>query len=133
MQTRNKQQVLKNPSQVVIENNEALGAAADHEDIQRAFPSTYGRPRVTIRSNGDFNSKPLRIGVVLSGGQAPGGHNVIAGIYDYIKKISPQSTMVGFLDGPHGVYSGRYHEVDDEFMDSYRNSGGFDMIGTNSK
>jgi len=112
--------------------NEALGAAADHEEIQKAFPSTYGRPRVTIRSSpeGQSQPKPIRIGVVLSGGQAPGGHNVIAGIYDFIKKVSPDSSMIGFCDGPHGVYSGRYLEITDEFIDSYRNSGGFDMIGS---
>ena len=72
----------------------------------------------------------MKVGVVLSGGQAPGGHNVIAGLYDYVKKISPQSTMIGFCDGPHGVMNGRYVEMDDSFVDSYRNSGGFDMIGS---
>ena len=72
----------------------------------------------------------MKVGVVLSGGQAPGGHNVIAGLYDYVKKISPQSTMIGFCDGPHGVMTGRYVEMDDDFVDSYRNSGGFDMIGS---
>ena len=72
----------------------------------------------------------MKVGVVLSGGQAPGGHNVIAGLYDYVKKISPQSTMIGFCDGPHGVMNGRYVEMDDAFVDSYRNSGGFDMIGS---
>lgn len=125
--------VLDSPSRVVLEINEALGAAADHEDIQKAFPHTYGMPRVTIKNaDADVVTLPdgLRIGVVLSGGQAPGGHNVIAGIYDYIKKLSPKSSMVGFLDGPHGVYSGRYVEIDGEFVDSYRNSGGFDMIGS---
>jgi len=125
--------VLHSPSRVFLETNEALGAAADHEDIQKAFPQTYGMPRVTIKSSlADTLSFPegLRIGVVLSGGQAPGGHNVIAGIFDYIKKVSPASSMVGFLDGPHGVYSGRYVEIDGDFIDSYRNSGGFDMIGS---
>ena len=123
--------VLESVSKVVMENNEALGAAADHDEIKKAFPMTYGRPRVTVRSSDvERTVNSLRIGVVLSGGQAPGGHNVIAGIYDYIKKLSPSSSMIGFLDGPHGVYSGRYLEMDDTFIDSYRNSGGFDMIGS---
>lgn len=116
--------VLESPRNIVIENNEALGAVADHEDIQKAFPNTYGRPRVTLRSSPTpVSLQSLRVGVVLSGGQAPGGHNVIAGIFDYIKKISPESSMVGFLDGPHGIYSGLYHEIDENFIDSYRNSG----------
>lgn len=73
---------------------------------------------------------PLKIGVVLSGGQAPGGHNVIAGIYDYIKNISPDSQLIGFLDGPQGLYKGEYCKIDDAIMNCYRNSGGFDMIGS---
>ena len=72
----------------------------------------------------------MSVGVVLSGGQAPGGHNVIAGIYDYIKKVNPQSALVGFLDGPQGIYNGQYCNVDDEMMNNYRNTGGFDMIGS---
>jgi diphosphate--fructose-6-phosphate 1-phosphotransferase len=75
-------------------------------------------------------SGPLKIGVVLSGGQAPGGHNVIAGIYDFIKKLSKDSQLIGFLDGPQGLYNGEYCVIDDTVMNSFRNSGGFDMIGS---
>ena len=64
------------------------------------------------------------------GGQAPGGHNVIAGIYDFAKKVSPASRIIGFLNGPQGLYNGEYCVIDDAMMDSYRNSGGFDMIGS---
>jgi 6-phosphofructokinase len=65
---------------------------------------------------------------VLSGGQAPGGHNVISGIYDMAKKLHPDSKVYGFLAGPHGVYTGNYVEIKEDFLDLYRNMGGFDMI-----
>jgi diphosphate--fructose-6-phosphate 1-phosphotransferase len=125
---------------------EALGAVADHAEIQHLFPCTYGRSREDSFSKfphlfagvilekddaiGDFQNTPLKIGVILSGGQAPGGHNVIAGIYDFIKKRSPQSQLIGFLDGPQGLYKGEFCVIDDAIMNSYRNSGGFDMIGS---
>jgi diphosphate-dependent phosphofructokinase len=67
---------------------------------------------------------------VLSGGQAPGGHNVISGLYDYIKSINPESALIGFLDGPKGLFTGKYVVVDDKLMNNYRNMGGFDMIGS---
>ena len=79
---------------------------------------------------GDPDRAPFRVGVVLSGGQAPGGHNVIAGIYDGVKQWHQDSTMVGFLDGPHGVMNGNYVEITDEIMDGFRNTGGFDMLGS---
>ena len=69
------------------------------------------------------------MGCVLSGGQAPGGHNVIAGLYDFVKRQHPDSKLYGFLDGPRGLFTGKYVEVDDALMDRYRNMGGFDMIG----
>ena len=65
---------------------------------------------------------------MLSGGQAPGGHNVISGLYDMAKKINAESRLYGFLNGPHGIFTGNYVEINDEFMDKYRNMGGFDMI-----
>jgi diphosphate-dependent phosphofructokinase len=80
-------QVLELGPHLAMENHEALGAVADHEDIQKCFPKTYGRSRISLKASDVKNAcKPVRVGVVLSGGQAPGGHNVIAGIYDYIKK-----------------------------------------------
>lgn len=71
---------------------------------------------------------PLRVGCVLSGGQAPGGHNVIVGIYDYIKRRHPNSQLFGFLNGPHGIYSGKYIEITDSHVSYFKNRGGFDMI-----
>uniref|UniRef100_A0A7S1U0B8 Pyrophosphate--fructose 6-phosphate 1-phosphotransferase n=1 Tax=Phaeomonas parva TaxID=124430 RepID=A0A7S1U0B8_9STRA len=122
-------------SRVRVVEKEALGAAADHEAIEAKFPKCYGKPRVEFEASdveGFFTGKgaPLRIGCVLSGGQAPGGHNVIAGIFDSIKARSPDSVMIGFLDGPHGIYTGNYIEIDDARMDLYRNTGGFDMLGS---
>jgi len=118
-----------------ITEKEALGAASDHEKIQEKFPNCYGKPRVELRPGTSDDSKTdssslLRIGCVLSGGQAPGGHNVIAGIYDCINKLSVDSEMIGFLDGPNGIYSGRYIVIDDDRMNLYRNTGGFDMLGS---
>jgi len=123
--------VLATPN-IEYEEKEALGAVADHEEIQKCFPKTYGRARIALKkaTPSASSTSPLKIGVVLSGGQAPGGHNVISGIFDYIKKVSPQSEMIGFLNGPQGIYNGEYCKIDTYLVDPYRNSGGFDMIGS---
>jgi diphosphate--fructose-6-phosphate 1-phosphotransferase len=127
--------VLLKPQSLSISYHEALGAVADHEDIQKSFPSTFGRARISLNCNDTMSSSssttsPIRIGVVLSGGQAAGGHNVIAGVYDFIKKISSDSVLIGFLDGPHGLFTGNYCIINDAYLNNYRNSGGFDMIGS---
>lgn len=98
------------------------------EKIQALFPCTYGLPRVEYEECENKQWKPMNIGVVLSGGQAPGGHNVIAGIFDFVKKVG--GNMYGFRYGPRGVFTGKYVKIDDQFMDQYRNMGGFDMIGS---
>ena len=98
------------------------------EKIQALFPHTYGLPRVEYEPCENKVWRPLNIGVVLSGGQAPGGHNVIAGIYDFVKKVG--GNMYGFRYGPRGVFTGKYVKITDKFMDQYRNMGGFDMIGS---
>ena len=117
---------------MTFDNKEALGAVADHDEIKKDFPCTYGAARVVLKPapSNAANSSPIKIGVVLSGGQAPGGHNVLAGVYDYAKKISSASVVIGFLDGPQGIYNGQYCVIDDSMMDTYRNTGGFDMIGS---
>eukprot|EP00298_Acanthocystis_sp_HF-20_P013097 c20205_g1_i4.p1 GENE.c20205_g1_i4~~c20205_g1_i4.p1 ORF type:complete len:1220 (+),score=639.22 c20205_g1_i4:36-3662(+) len=124
--------ILRNsPTNIVIHEKEALAAQSDSEKIQELFPKTFGQPRVEFYEgdNKVVNSqKPLRIGVVLSGGQAPGGHNVIAGIFDGAKLVHPDSVLFGFLDGPKGIFTGTYAEITPKFMDAYRNTGGFDMI-----
>ena len=92
--------ILQAGPNLTYESHEALGAVDDHEDIEKAFPKTYGRARISLKPTTTTTTHtPLRVGVVLSGGQAPGGHNVIAGIYDYIKKVHKDSVMVGFADG----------------------------------
>jgi diphosphate-dependent phosphofructokinase len=101
----------------------------DREEIKALFPSTYGQPTVKIlESDSSLPSKALKVGVVLSGGQAPGGHNVIAGLFDALKAANPGSRLFGFLKGPGGVIKGKYKELTADIVDQYRNTGGFDMI-----
>ena len=103
----------------------------DQEQIQSLFSNTYGKPVVTFKiSSGSSSSEVRNVGVILSGGQAPGGHNVIAGLYDALKQANPANKLYGFLGGPSGIIDGKYIEFTDEFMDEYRNTGGFDIIGS---
>mmetsp|Transcript_100978 Transcript_100978/g.294051 ORF Transcript_100978/g.294051 Transcript_100978/m.294051 type:complete len:1193 (+) Transcript_100978:53-3631(+) len=111
---------------------EAVPASAkDALAIKGLFPSTYGTPAVEFaKGSVDGERSPVKVGVVLSGGQAPGGHNVIAGIFDSIKQWHADSVMVGFLDGPHGIFTGNFVEITPTVMDGFRNTGGFDMLGS---
>ena len=103
----------------------------DQEQIKNLFFNTYGKPTVTFKSSSSSSSSEVRnVGVILSGGQAPGGHNVIAGLYDALKSANPQNKLYGFLGGPSGIIDGKYIEFTDEFIDAYRNTGGFDIIGS---
>lgn len=101
----------------------------DHT-LSEIFPCTYSLPALSFKS-GDQSSDlpPLKVGVVLSGGQAPGGHNVITGVFDALKKINPISQLIGFLDGPNGIIKNAFVELTAEKIAPYRNQGGFDMIG----
>jgi len=102
---------------------------SDKEQVEALFPNTVGQPIVRIvEGQGDLSGKALKVGVVLSGGQAPGGHNVIAGLFDALKSVNASSVLYGFLKGPGGVIKGKYVEITSEMMDKYRNTGGFDMI-----
>ncbi|MCX6344085.1 MAG: diphosphate--fructose-6-phosphate 1-phosphotransferase [Armatimonadetes bacterium] len=105
-------------------------APATHaEDIKKLFPDTFGQPVAKIvEGDCNLNSAPLKVGVVLSGGQAPGGHNVIAGLFDALKAANPATSVYGFLKGPGGCMKGKYKELTNEIIDEYRNTGGFDMI-----
>jgi pyrophosphate--fructose-6-phosphate 1-phosphotransferase len=103
---------------------------ADCEAIRALFPNTYGLPVVTFKEGATGSQAALKVGVILSGGQAPGGHNVIAGLYDGLKTLSPSSTLLGFLGGPSGLLENSYIEFDDAKIDAYRNTGGFDIIGS---
>jgi len=101
------------------------------DTIKGLFPATHAVSSCKLGSGTALESiKPLKVGVVLSGGQAPGGHNVVAGIYDAVKRTGHGSALYGFLDGPHGIFTGNVTHIDDAMMDCYRNTGGFDMIGS---
>ncbi|MDR2145607.1 MAG: diphosphate--fructose-6-phosphate 1-phosphotransferase [Tannerella sp.] len=106
-------------------------SVADQEEIKKLFPNTYGMPIVTFeKSNDKKNSPAINVGVILSGGQAPGGHNVIAGLFDGIKAINADSRLYGFILGPAGLINHEYMELTAEIIHEYRNTGGFDIIGS---
>ncbi len=106
-------------------------SVADQEEINKLFPNTYGLPELTFEKNPNpVPGKPINVGVILSGGQAPGGHNVICGLFDGIKKINRDSRLYGFLMGPGGLVDHKYIELTADIIDEYRNTGGFDIIGS---
>lgn len=114
-----------------VELGEATQSVANQEELRSLFPHTYGQPVATITTGASsVQRRPLTVGVILSGGQAPGGHNVIAGLFDGLKKGHPESRLLGFLGGPSGLIEGKYIEITAELMDQYRNTGGFDIIGS---
>ena len=107
-----------------------LGTAADPE-IHALFPNTYDLPGVAFEAGSEAPAaSPIRVGVILSGGPAPGGHNVIAGLFDAIRKIHPESSLVGFRNGPDGLLTNNAVEIDAALLADYRNTGGFDIIGS---
>ena len=116
---------------VKVRLGEATKSVSDQDAIQSLFPNTYGLPKLTFEASSEaVEAKPLNAGVILSGGQAPGGHNVIAGLFDGIKKIHPDSRLYGFLMGPDGLVKHNYIELTSQIIDEYRNTGGFDVIGS---
>lgn len=102
----------------------------NQEDIKKLFPNTYGMPLVEFEPADSANNAKMNVGVILSGGQAPGGHNVISGLFDEIKKLNPENRLYGFLMGPGGLVDHDYIEITAENLQAYRNTGGFDMIGS---
>ena len=102
----------------------------NQEEIKQLFPNTYGMPLIEFVEGGEANTARMNVGVILSGGQAPGGHNVITGLYDALKKLNPENRLYGFLMGPGGLVDHKYVEINSEFVNDYRNTGGFDMIGS---
>ncbi|MFP4164733.1 MAG: diphosphate--fructose-6-phosphate 1-phosphotransferase [Chitinispirillaceae bacterium] len=117
-------------SAVKASTGEPTQSVSDQEQIKALFPNTYGLPVVTFEEPAQKEIEAMKVGVILSGGQAPGGHNVIAGLYDGLKKISSGSELFGFLGGPSGLIDNEYVKFDDAFIDEYRNTGGFDIIGS---
>ncbi len=116
---------------VKLVEGEKTKSVADQKEIADLFPNTYGMPLITFEeTSGNTTKTPVNVGVILSGGQAPGGHNVISGIFDGIKKINPKSKLFGFLGGPGGLVDHKYKELTADIIDEYRNTGGFDIIGS---
>lgn len=114
-----------------IEIGAATESISDQADIKKVFEQSYGSPIVTLKNKeGHKSNKITNVGVILSGGQAPGGHNVIAGVFDALKEMNPANKLIGFLGGPAGIIDGKYIEITSELMDEYRNTGGFDIIGS---
>ena len=102
----------------------------NQEDIKKLFPNTYGMPLIEFVESSEANTAKMNVGVILSGGQAPGGHNVITGLFDTIKKLNPENKLYGFILGPGGLVDHNYIEITADFIEGYRNTGGFDMIGS---
>ncbi len=119
------------PACIEVELGNKTTSVADEEDIAQIFPHTYGAPTlrfVPAKDRKESMFRPLRVGILLSGGQAPGGHNVITGLFDSMKKMNSESRLYGFLGGPQGLVDGKYKELDDDYINLFRNTGGFDMI-----
>ena len=108
----------------------ATQSVADQEAIQKLFPNTYGMPLIKFEAGEAVKLPAMNVGVILSGGQAPGGHNVISGLFDGIKALNPDSKLYGFILGPGGLVDHNYMELTSDIIDEYRNTGGFDIIGS---
>ncbi len=116
---------------VKIEEGAATQSVADQEEVKKLFPNTYGMPTLKfVESAAKVDFPTINVGVILSGGQAPGGHNVIAGLFDGIKSLNNTSHLYGFLMGPGGLIDHKYKELTSDIIDEYRNTGGFDIIGS---
>jgi pyrophosphate--fructose-6-phosphate 1-phosphotransferase len=115
---------------VKIKEGQPTQSVGDQEEIKKLFPNTYGMPIVEFEPATEANTKKMNVGIILSGGQAPGGHNVITGLFDQIKKLNPENRLYGFILGPGGLVDHNYMELTSEIIDEYRNTGGFDMIGS---
>ncbi len=115
---------------VVLKEGHATNSVADQEEIKALFPNTYGMPLLTMESGEAKLHKTVGVGVILSGGQAPGGHNVICGLFDGLKALNKENRLYGFLGGPSGLVDHQYIELTKDIVDEYRNTGGFDIIGS---
>ena len=118
-------------SEISVVSGGATESVADQEKIKALFPNTYGKNEIVFRKGVNTSeSKKLTVGVILSGGQAPGGHNVICGLYDALKATNPENVLYGFKGGPSGLLEDDYIIFGDEYINQYRNTGGFDIIGS---
>ena len=118
-------------AEICVKEGAATQSVADQDKIKALFPNTYGKPEVIFEKGQNTSAaKKQVVGVILSGGQAPGGHNVISGLYDALKATNKDNVLLGFKGGPDGLLKNDYVEFDDAFIDAYRNTGGFDIIGS---
>ena len=108
----------------------ATQSVGNQAEIKELFPNTYGMPVITFQPGEPVALPPFNVGIILSGGQAPGGHNVISGLFDGVKSLNPANKLYGFILGPGGLVDHKYMEITSELMDKYRNTGGFDIIGS---
>ena len=115
---------------VVAKEGKPTQSVDNQEEIKALFPNTYGLPVIEFEAGEKKEYAPMNVGVILSGGQAPGGHNVISGIFDGVKSLNPDNKLYGFLMGPGGLVDHKYMELTPEIIDEYRNTGGFDIIGS---
>ena len=115
---------------VKVKEGEPTQSVADQEAIKALFPNTYGMPLIQFVEGEAVNMPAINVGVILSGGQAPGGHNVISGLFDGIKALNKDSKLYGFILGPGGLVDHNYMELTSDIIDEYRNTGGFDIIGS---
>ena len=117
--------------EICVKEGAATESVADQEKIKALFPNTYGKKEITFEKGKNTSMKMKQVvGVILSGGQAPGGHNVVCGLYDALKATNKENILYGFLGGPSGLIEDKYVVFDDAFIDAYRNTGGFDIIGS---
>ena len=118
-------------SDICVKEGSETASVADQDKIKALFPNTYGKKEITFEKGSNTSvAKKQVVGVILSGGQAPGGHNVISGLYDALKATDKSNVLLGFKGGPDGLLKDDYVEFDDAFIDAYRNTGGFDIIGS---
>ncbi len=115
---------------VKVKEGAPTQSVGNQEEIKKLFPNTYGMPIVEFEPATEANTKKMNVGIILSGGQAPGGHNVITGLFDQVKKLNPENRLYGFILGPGGLVDHNYMELTKDIIDEYRNTGGFDMIGS---
>ena len=116
---------------ISVQEGAATESIADQDQIKALFPHTYGKKEITfVKGQNTAVAKKQVVGVVLSGGQAPGGHNVIGGLYDALKAAGRDNVLIGFKGGPSGLTDDKFVELDDALIDAHRNTGGFDIIGS---
>ncbi|MBE6955030.1 MAG: diphosphate--fructose-6-phosphate 1-phosphotransferase [Ruminococcaceae bacterium] len=118
-------------SEICVKEGAATQSVADQEKIAALFPNTYGKNEITFQKGANTSeAKKQVVGVILSGGQAPGGHNVISGLYDALKATNPENVLIGFKGGPSGLLENDFIVFEDDYINQYRNTGGFDIIGS---